>query len=201
VRLRTGTLVAEVAEGGVALAGGGHLEADLVLVGIGVRPATGWLAGCGLDLERGVLTDPAGRTNLPGVVAVGDCAARWSPRAGRYLRGEHWDDALHAPAAAVAALLGQPDEATDAVPYVWSEQFGRYLQWTGWRDDAEPAVWRGDPAGRDWAAAWLSAEGVLTGFLAVDRHRDSSQARRLIAAGHAPDPVKLADPGIPLRAT
>jgi 3-phenylpropionate/trans-cinnamate dioxygenase ferredoxin reductase subunit len=200
--LRTGTAVASVDPAGVVLADGERLAADVVLVGIGVRPATGWLAGSGLAIERGVLTDPAGRTNLPGVVAVGDCAARWSPRAGRHLRGEHWDDALHAPAAAVAALLGQPDEAADAVPYVWSEQFGRYLQWAGWRDTAEPTVWRGDPADpAGWAAAWLSADGVLTGFLAVDRHRDASQARRLIAAGHAPDPAKLADPAVPLRAT
>jgi 3-phenylpropionate/trans-cinnamate dioxygenase ferredoxin reductase subunit len=202
VELRTGTAVSTVDGHGVELAGGGRVEADLVLVGIGVRPATGWLAGSGLAVDRGVLTDHAGRTNLPGVVAVGDCAARWSPRAGRHLRGEHWDDALHAPAAAVAALLGAPDEGADAVPYVWSEQFGRYLQWAGWRDDPEPAVWRGDPADpAGWAAAWLSPDGVLTGFFAVDRHRDASQARRLIAAGHVPDPGKLADPAIPLRAT
>src|SRR5262249_24189241 len=156
---------------------------DLVLVGIGVRPATGWLADSGLELDRGVRTDAAGRTNLPGEVAVGDCAARWSPRAGRYLRGEHWDEALHSPGPAGAAPLGPPGAPADPVPYVWSEQFGRYLQWTGWRDRPEPAVWRGDPADPDgWAAAWLAADGRLTGFLAVDRRRDASQARRLIAA-------------------
>ncbi len=202
IDLRTCTAVAAADARAVLLAGGGRLDADVVLVGIGVRPATDWLAASGLALDRGVLTDAAGRTNLPGVVAVGDCAARWSPRAGRHLRGEHWDDALHAPAAAVAALLGQPGEAADPVPYVWSEQFGRYLQWAGWRDGPEPSVWRGDPADRTgWAAAWLAADGALTGFLAVDRHRDASQARRLIAAGHVPDPAKLADPATPLRAT
>jgi NADPH-dependent 2,4-dienoyl-CoA reductase/sulfur reductase-like enzyme len=202
IELRTGAAVSAIDGGGAVLASGERLAADTVLVGIGVRPTTGWLAGSGLDLDRGVLTDVAGRTNLPGVVAVGDCAARWSPRAGRYLHGEHWDDALHAPGPAVAALLGQPDETADPVPYVWSEQFGKYLQWTGWRDQDEPAVWRGDPAAADgWAAAWLSPDGALTGFFAVDRQRDISQARRLIAKGHVPDPARLADPAVPLRAT
>src|SRR5262249_3269342 len=129
--LRTGTKVSSVDGDGVQLVGGERVPADLVLVGIGVRPATGWLADSGLELDRGVRTDAAGRTNLPGVVAAGDCAARWSPRAGRYLRGEHWDEALHSPGPAVAALLGLPDDAADPVPYVWSEQFGRYPQGTG----------------------------------------------------------------------
>jgi 3-phenylpropionate/trans-cinnamate dioxygenase ferredoxin reductase component len=207
VSLRTGTAVTAVGEGGVSLAGGDRIAADTVLVGIGVRPAVGWLADSGIALDRGVLTDAAGRTNLPGVVAVGDCAARWSPRAGRHLRGEHWDDALHSPEAAIPALLadaaGAPRAgAVDPVPYVWSEQFGRFLQWTGWSDAPEPTLWRGDPTdGTGWAAAWLSPTGVLTGLFTTDRHRDTSQARRLIAAGHTPDPDRLSDPDIPLRET
>src|SRR5262249_22773187 len=143
IDLRTGTKVSTVDSQGVQLVGGGQGPADLVLVGSGVRPGTGWRADPGLGLDRGVRTHVAGRPKPPGVVAVGDCAARWSPRAGRYLRGEHWDEALHSPGPAVAALLGLPDDAADPVPYVWSEQFGRYLQWTGWRDRLEPAVWRG----------------------------------------------------------
>jgi 3-phenylpropionate/trans-cinnamate dioxygenase ferredoxin reductase component len=216
VRLRVGTAVTAVGEGGVTLAGGERLAADTVLVGIGVRAATGWLAGSGIALDRGVLTDVCGRTSLPGVVAVGDCAVRWSPRAGRYLRAEHWDDALHSPATAVAALLGDhgtwPRDRTaapadlpagaDPVPYVWSEQFDRFLQWSGWRDSPEPTLFRGDPTEPSgWSAAWLSPAGVLTGFFAADRHRDNSQARRLIAACHKPDPARLADESTPLRNT
>ena len=218
VLLRTNTAVTAVGEGGVTLAGGERLPAGTVLVGIGVRPATGWLAGSGIGLDRGVLTDAVGRTTLPGVVAVGDCAVRWSPRAGRFVRGEHWDDALNGPAHAVAGLLaghdGWPTEQAaltaprelppnaDPVPYVWSEQFDRFLQWTGWRETPEPSVFRGDPTDSSgWSAAWLSAGGALTGFFAADRHRDTSQARRLIAAGHKPDPDRLADEATPLRNT
>lgn len=202
IELRTGTAVSTVDGAGMVLADGRRLAADVVCVGVGVRPDTGWLAGSGLVSDRGVLTDDAGRTNLPGVYAVGDCAARWSPRAGRRICGEHWDDALHAPAVVAGTVLGRPG-SYDAVPYVWSEQFGRFLQWTGWREDgADPVVWRGDPAGpAGWAAAWLAADGRLTGLLAVDRPRDVGTARRLIAAGHRPDPSRLADPGVDLRAT
>jgi 3-phenylpropionate/trans-cinnamate dioxygenase ferredoxin reductase component len=203
--LRVHAPVSRVDGGGVTLASGEHLPADVVVEGIGVRPRLDWLAGSGVQIDGasgGVLVDAGCRSTLPGVVAVGDCAARWSPRIGRRVRTEHWDDALHAPGAAAAALLGDEDATYDPVPYVWSEQFGRYLQWAGWREAADPAVWRGDPAADDtWAAGWLATDGRLTGFLAVDRPRDAMQARRLIAAGHAPDRRRLADPGVPVRDT
>jgi 3-phenylpropionate/trans-cinnamate dioxygenase ferredoxin reductase subunit len=178
------------------------VEADVVVEAIGVRPELGWLAGSGVEVDEaggGVVVDEACRTTLPGVVAAGDCAARWSPRTGRRVRTEHWDDALHAPAVAVATLLGE-EAVYDPVPYVWSEQFGRYLQWVGWRSDDAPSVWRGDPdSGGGWSAAWLDADGRLSGLLAVDRPRDAAQARRAVDAGHVPDPDRLADPAVPVR--
>jgi 3-phenylpropionate/trans-cinnamate dioxygenase ferredoxin reductase subunit len=201
--LRTGVTVSRVDGDGVTLAGGERLPADVVVEGIGVRPELGWLAGSGVDVDPasgGVVTDEAGRASLPGVFAVGDCAARWSPRIGRRVRTEHWDDALHAPAVIAAALLGDEAAVYDPVPYVWSQQFGRFLQWAGWRS-GPPAVWRGDPdTDRSWAVAWLAPEdGRLTGFLAVDRPRDAVQARRAIDAGRRPDPARLADPAVPVR--
>ena len=202
IALRTGAAVSTVDGTGVALAGGEHLPADTVVEGIGVRPVLDWLAGSGVDVDPasgGVVVDEGCRSTLAGVYAVGDCAARWSPRRGIRVRTEHWDDALHAPAVAAAALLGDGSAAYDPVPYVWSEQFGRYLQWAGWRD-GPPSVWRGDPdADPSWAAAWLDGAGRLTGFLAVDRKREAAVARRAIDAGLVPDPAKLADPSVRLR--
>jgi 3-phenylpropionate/trans-cinnamate dioxygenase ferredoxin reductase subunit len=200
--LRLGAAVSQVDGAGVTLAGGERLPADAVVEGIGVRPDLGWLAGSGVDVDPasgGVVADEHGRTSLPGVFAVGDCAARWSPRTGRRVRTEHWDDALHAPEVVAAAVAGAESAGYDPVPYVWSQQFGRFLQWAGWRD-GPPAVWRGDPdADRAWSAGWLDADGRLTGFLAVDRPRDAVQARRAIDAGRHPDPARLADPGVPVR--
>jgi 3-phenylpropionate/trans-cinnamate dioxygenase ferredoxin reductase subunit len=202
VTLRTGAAVSKVDSRGAGLAGEGRVDADVVVEAVGVRPDLGWLAGSGVEVDApsgGAVVDEACRTTLAGVVALGDCAARWSPRIGRRVRTEHWDDALHAPEVAAATLLGEP-AAYDPVPYVWSEQFGRYVQWVGWRTDDRPAVWRGDPAaGTGWAAAWLDPDGRLTGFLAVDRQRDVMQARRVIDAGRAVDPDRLADPDVPVR--
>jgi NADPH-dependent 2,4-dienoyl-CoA reductase/sulfur reductase-like enzyme len=198
VTLRTETPVVETAPDGVLLADGEWLPADVVLAAVGVRPDVAWLAGSGVETGVGVHTDAGLRTSLSGVLAVGDCATRFSPRAGRRLRLEHWDDALHSPEVVAATLLGE-DATYDPVPYVWSEQFGRYVQWVGWRT-GDPAVWRGDPAdGQGWAAGWLDGSGRLTGFLAVDRQRDLLQARKLIAAGRQPDPARLADPAVPVR--
>jgi 3-phenylpropionate/trans-cinnamate dioxygenase ferredoxin reductase subunit len=201
VTLLAGEPVSDVDGSGVTLGGGRVLGADVVVVGVGVRPELGWLAGSGVEVDPvtgGVAVDAGCRTTLPGVVAVGDCAARWSPRAGRRVRTEHWDDALRAPEVAAATLLGEQAEY-DPVPYVWSEQFGRFLQWAGWREGA-PALWRGDPD-RDpaWAAAWIAGDGRLTGFLAVGRPRDAVQARRAIDAGRKPDPARLADPAVPVK--
>ena len=97
------------------------------------------------------------------------------------------------------AILGDPTASYDPVPYVWSEQFGRFVQWVGWRD-GEPAVWRGDPsATTGWAAGWLDGEGRLTGFLAVDRPRDLLQARRVIDVGRVVNPDRLANPDVPVK--
>jgi 3-phenylpropionate/trans-cinnamate dioxygenase ferredoxin reductase subunit len=202
VTLRTGAAVSTVDSRGVGLAGEGRVDADVVIEAVGVRPRLDWLAGSGVELDPdsgGILVDEAGRSSLEGVLAVGDCAARWSPRGDQRIRTEHWDDALRAPTVVAGTLLGKTG-VYDPIPYVWSEQFGRHVQWVGWRGEDRPVVWRGDPAAATgWGAAWLDEEGRLTGYLAVDRPRDIGQARRVIDAGAVVDPAVIADPDRPLR--
>jgi 3-phenylpropionate/trans-cinnamate dioxygenase ferredoxin reductase subunit len=198
VDLRVGVSVAAVQPGGLALAGGEWLAADEIVTAVGVRPATSWLAGSDIRLQNGVATDAHLRASRPGVYAVGDCAAFESRRFGRPLRFEHWDVALHAPSVVAANVLGG-DEVYDPVPYFWSEQFGRMVQYAGYHGDADRLVWRGDPAEPRWAACWL-AGGRLIAVLAVDRPRDVLQGRRLIESGDPVDITRLSDPGIPLKA-
>jgi 3-phenylpropionate/trans-cinnamate dioxygenase ferredoxin reductase component len=206
VDLRLGQPVESVAEGGLALPGGGWLAADLVVTAVGVRPATGWLAGSAVQLGDGVHTDSQLRTSVPGVYAVGDCAAFWSRRYGQRLRVEHWDTALHAPRVAAANLLGNGQDY-DPVPYFWSEQFGRMVQVAGRPGAPAQLIWRGDPGERRWTACWLGAAAgpdgpaALTAVLAVGNPRDLLQGRRLIEGGHPVDPARLADPSVPLRDT
>ena len=197
VRLMLDQAVESVEPGGLALTGGGWLDADEVVTAVGVRPATGWLDGSGIALEAGVAADEGLRTSVPGVYAVGDCASFVSRRYGRRLRFEHWDVALHAPEVAAANLLGG-DECYDPVPYFWSEQFGRMLQYAGYHGGAGRMLWRGDPAGADWAVCWLAGDR-LAAVLTVDRPRDLVQGRRVIAAGTPVDPARLADPEVPIR--
>jgi 3-phenylpropionate/trans-cinnamate dioxygenase ferredoxin reductase subunit len=196
--LRLSAGVESVQPGGLALAGGGWLAADVVVTAVGVRPALSWLAGSGVDLAAGgVAVDGGLRASLPGVFAVGDCAAFESARYGRRLRVEHWDVALHAPEVAAANVLGG-SERYDPVPYFWSEQFGRMVQYVGHHEGADRLVFRGDPAAPRWAAAWL-AGGRLAALLTVGLPRDLLQGRRVIAAGLAVDPERLADVEIPVR--
>jgi 3-phenylpropionate/trans-cinnamate dioxygenase ferredoxin reductase component len=155
VELRTGAAVAAVERGGIALDGGAWLPADEIVTAIGVRPAVGWLAGSGIALDNGVAVDPGLRASLPGVYAAGDCAAFESLRFGRRLRVEHWDTALHAPEVLAANILGGA-EVYDPVPYFWSEQFGRMVQYTGQHTAADLLVWRGDPQAGTWTACWLT---------------------------------------------
>jgi 3-phenylpropionate/trans-cinnamate dioxygenase ferredoxin reductase component len=197
VQLRTGVAVESVQPSGLALAGGGWIAADEIVTAVGVRPATGWLEGSGVRLENGVAVDAGLRASRPGVYAVGDCAAFKSLRFGRRLRFEHWDVALHAPEVVAANVLGG-EEVYDPVPYFWSEQFGRMLQYAGYHGDAERLVWRGDPAGPAWAACWL-AVGRLVAILTVDRPRDLLQGRRVIASASPVDVGLLTDPAVPVK--
>ena len=214
VDLRLGQPVESVQAGGLALPGGGWLDADLVVTAVGVRPCTGWLAGSGVQLAAGfrdaVLVDAQLRTPVPGVYAAGDCAAFWSGRYGRRLRVEHWDTALHAPRVAAANLLGAADEY-NPVPYFWSEQFGRMVQFAGHRDPADHVIQRGDPGGQRWALCWVKGEpavaagadgikvGQLTAVLTVSQPRDLLQGRRVIEAGRPVDTSLLADPAVAVR--
>ncbi|WP_374773591.1 FAD-dependent oxidoreductase [Streptomyces sp. NBC_01310] len=199
--LITGAKVAGIEEGRVLLADGRALPAGAVVVGIGARPATGWLAGTGVELgpDGSVTADAYLRTSLPGVYAVGDCASFPSGRYGTRLLVHHWDNALQGPRAVAANILaGEPAEVYDPVPYFWSEQFGRFVQYAGHHGGADTLLWRGDPGGAAWSVCWLRG-GVLVAVLAVGRPRDLAQGRKLIEAAVPVDPSKVADPATPLK--
>ncbi|MBO0820956.1 MAG: FAD-dependent oxidoreductase [Nocardiopsaceae bacterium] len=226
VTLRTGTAVSSIEDGGLALGDGEWLPADEIVTAVGVRPAVGWLAGSGLALENGVAVDSGLRASLTGIFAVGDCASFPSGLFGARMRVEHWDSALHAPEVAAANVLGG-DEVYDPVPYFWSDQFGRMVQYvghhsTGQHGPADRLVWRGDPAEPKWTACWLApaadadgagaaggvsgagaagGAGRLIALLTVGRPKDMIQARKLIAARAVLDPARVADPAVQLKNT
>ncbi|MFG2842823.1 NAD(P)/FAD-dependent oxidoreductase [Kitasatospora sp. NPDC048296] len=200
VELRCGVGVAAVEPGAVLLADGSHLPADEVVVGVGARPATGWLAGSGVELDEAgaVLVDERLRTGLPGVFAAGDCVSYPSARSGARLAVQHWDHALQSGEAAAAAVLGA-DAPYDPVPYFWSEQFGRMVQYAGRHAEGDELLWRGSPQDAAWSVLWLR-DGAPSALLAVDRPRDLTQGRKLIERGAVLDPARAADPTVALKA-
>ncbi|MET7364219.1 FAD-dependent oxidoreductase [Streptomyces sp. NPDC005566] len=198
--LLTGARVARVDPGAVHLADGRVIPAGAVIVGIGARPTTGWLEDSGIALgpDGSITADGSLRTSLPDVYAVGDCASFPSARYGERLLVHHWDNALQGPRTLAAALADGQPRTYDPVPYFWSEQFGRFVQYAGHHAAADTMLWRGDPADPSWTVCWLR-EGVLVAVIAVSRPRDLAQARKLIEAGARVDPVRAADPSVPLR--
>ncbi|MFF3347768.1 NAD(P)/FAD-dependent oxidoreductase [Streptomyces sp. NPDC002779] len=198
--LRTRARVARVEPGAVVLDDGSVLPAGAVVVGIGARPATAWLAGSGVELgaHGEVVADDHLRTGVPDVYAVGDCASFPSARYGERLLVHHWDNALQGPRTVAADIVGEDPLVYDPVPYFWSEQFGRFVQYAGHHATADTTVWRGDPAGPAWTVCWLR-EGRLIALLAVGRPRDLAQGRRLVESGTRMDPALLEDPARPLK--
>ncbi|MFF3287498.1 NAD(P)/FAD-dependent oxidoreductase [Streptomyces sp. NPDC003023] len=200
--LLTGVRVAAVEAGYVVLDGGRRIPAGAVVVGIGARPATGLLAGSGVELgpDGSVVADRYLRASAPDVYAVGDCASYPSGRYGERLLVHHWDNALQGPRTVAANIVGGRElEAYDPVPYFWSEQFGRFVQYAGHHGVFDTLLWRGDPADETWSVLWLR-DGALVALLAVGRPRDLAQGRRLIQSGAALDTERAADSSVPLKA-
>ncbi|RPK66591.1 Putidaredoxin reductase [Streptomyces sp. ADI96-02] len=134
--------------------------------------------------------------------AVGDCASFPSARYGERLLVHHWDNALQGPRTVAAAITaaedGAPPPVYDPVPYFWSEQFGRFVQYAGHHAHADTLLWRGDGADAAWSVCWLR-DDALVAVLAVGRPRDLAQGRRLIESGAALDAGRVADPAVPLK--
>ncbi|MER7397505.1 FAD-dependent oxidoreductase [Streptomyces sp. NPDC000151] len=158
---------------GVELADGRVLPADTVVVGIGVRPNTDWLAGSGLALDDGVVCDAGCVTALPHVVAVGDVARVDGSRT------EHWTSATEQAATAVHNLLaGETLLAHRAVPYFWSDQYGVRIQFAGRRLPTDTLrVLDGSPEDRSFLAAY-ERDGRTTAVLALNRPRPFMKQRR-----------------------
>ncbi len=176
-RLRCGAGVAEVAPDRVVLSDGTALDADLVVTGIGARPAVDWLAGSGLRLQDGVLCGPDLAASLPGVYAAGDAARWYNPLFERAMRLEHWTSAAEQGALAARNALGA-NETCATVPYFWSDWYGVRIQFLG-VPDAEHTEIFGDVDGHRFVA--LSGSGDrLTGVLLVDRRGDTGRYRQLL---------------------
>jgi 3-phenylpropionate/trans-cinnamate dioxygenase ferredoxin reductase component len=178
----------------IELDGGSPLEADVVVVGIGIIPNTSVAAEAGLHIDDGIVVDAQGRTSIPNVFAAGDVARRYSQRAGRHVRVEHFDNANKQGAAVANAVLGR-DAVSDEANWFWSDQFDHNIQFLGAATQTCELVIRGNPAERDFTAFYVD-DGILCGAFAVDRGEDVMVARELL--GRRVETTVLTDEDIDL---
>ena len=177
------------------LSDGTSVDADVVVVGIGVIPNTEWLEGSGLESDNGVVCDETCLA-APGIAAAGD-VARWPNRLfGETMRVEHWDNAIAQGQHAVLRLLASDDEAQPyaPVPWFWSDQYDRKIQLAGRaRPDDEVRIITGSAEERRFAALYGRA-GRLVGVLGFNRPRHVMKYRNLIEQGTSfEDAVKIAE--------
>jgi len=174
----------------VVLATGERLDADVVVIGIGVQPATGWLEGSGLALDNGVVTD-ASLFAADGVVAVGDLARFTWHHAGRteQVRIEHWEVTLQLAIHSARALLAgrRHAAAISLLPYFWSDQHGRKLQMLGRPSGSDDATCVAGSLEEAKFTFLYHHDGRLTGVLGLASPRNVMVCRKLVDEGASID--------------
>jgi NADPH-dependent 2,4-dienoyl-CoA reductase/sulfur reductase-like enzyme len=191
VHVRLGTAVAAI-EGGdrverVLLSDGTAVDADAVVVGVGVRPATDWLFGSGLEVRDGLVCDASLAVGPPGVYAAGD-VVRWPHLLlGEEVRLEHWTNAAEQGAAAARNLLataaGGEGTPYQAVPFFWSDQYGSRIQFLGRADENDDVeLVYGSVEERSFVALYGRA-GRLRAVLGLNQPKLVMPYRKLLAGG------------------
>ncbi|MFC7243885.1 NAD(P)/FAD-dependent oxidoreductase [Catellatospora aurea] len=189
---------------------GTELAADLVAVGIGIRPATELAEQAGLAVDNGVVTDAGLLTSDPHIYACGDVASSLNPLLDRHLRTEHWANARAGGKAAGKAMAGQ-EVSYAQVPYFFTDQYDLGMEYCGWAGPGDYArvVFRGDPSLRDGKAPeviafWLTDDDRVVAAMNINIWDVQDDLSALVKAGFAgtpADPARLTDPSAPLPAT
>jgi NADPH-dependent 2,4-dienoyl-CoA reductase/sulfur reductase-like enzyme len=167
---------------------GSRVPADVVVVGIGVRPATDWLAGHGVDVRRGIPADATGATAFPDVWAVGDVAAWPAPGDGTPRPVEHWTNAVEQAGLVSGNLLRAPAErrAQEPLPYVWTDHYGIRVQQLGeFRPGDDTTLVHGSVAALEFVLA-CCREGRVTGTLSMGLPTAFPKLKAAVRAGASP---------------
>ena len=179
------------------LADGSKIDADIVLVGIGILPNQELAEQAGIACDNGIIVDRDCRTSDPLVFAIGDCASRPLVHYGRTGRLESVHNALEQGKLAAAAILGKPRPPEDC-PWFWSDQYDLKLQIAGLSQDYDELVLRGNPADRKFAVFYL-LNGTLIAVDAVNSAPEFLASKKLIMNGVKVSPKALSDTSISMK--
>jgi len=183
----------------VHCADGSEIDADLVIIAVGVLPNTQLAARAGLDVEDGILVDEFACTSDSDIVAAGDCTRHFNPIYRRLVRLESVQNAIDQARTAAATLNGDP-EPYHSLPWFWSDQYDVKLQIAGLSQGYDNLVLRGDPeAGRSFAVFYFEGDRLLA-VDAVNRPGEFMLGKKLVLSGTRLDKEKLADETIPVKA-
>jgi 3-phenylpropionate/trans-cinnamate dioxygenase ferredoxin reductase subunit len=176
---------------------GEEIPADLVIIGVGIRPNTELATAAGLDVDNGIVVDEGCRTSDPDIFAVGDCTAHPNAIYGRRLRLESVHNAVEQAKTAAANICGK-DVTYNQVPWFWSDQYDLKLQIAGLSEGYDDVVIRGNPAERSFSCLYLRDRRLIA-VDAINAPRDFVQSKQLIADRLEVELEKLADTAVPLK--
>lgn len=183
---------------GVSLTDGRNLPADVVLIGVGVLPATELAEQAGLETDNGILVDEFARTSDANIVAAGDCTRHYNPIYSAQLRLESVQNANDQAKVAARTLCGKL-EPYCALPWFWSDQYDLKLQIAGYSQGFDRVVLRGDTTtGRSFAAFYYAGDTLLA-VDAINRPKEFMMAKRFLAEGKSADPAKVVDESIDVK--
>lgn len=178
---------------GAVLSDGSELAVDLVIVGIGIMPATALAETAGITCDNGIKTDSTGRTSDPAIWSAGDCAS--FPYKGNRIRLESVQNAIDQAECVAENMLGAGKEYVPQ-PWFWSDQYDCKLQIAGLNTGYDSIVTRQGP---DAVSFWYYANGTLLAVDAMNDARAYMVGKRLIEMGKSPDPAQVADATIDLK--
>lgn len=201
VRLETALERIEGEDGrvtGVVTESGETIPADIVIAGIGIVASVGPLIAAGASGSNGVDVDEFCRTTLDDIYAIGDCAAHANPYANyAIIRLESVQNAHDMAVCAARGVMGE-DQAYNALPWFWSNQYDLKLQTAGLSLDYDAEVIRGSVAERSFSVVYLR-EGKVIALDCVNRTRDYAQGRKLVEARAQVAPELLANSEVALK--
>ncbi len=186
VAFRPGCTATQIAPDRVRLDDGTELPADVVVVGIGVRPSTGLAEAAGLAVDDGVRVGAYLETSAPGIFAAGDIARWHDPGSGEWIRSEHWVVAQRQGQVAARNILGQRVPFRSP-PFFWTRQWDVSVAYVGHAREWSETRVEGDPAAHDCAVRYL-AGGRTLAVATIGRDRDSLVAEAALEAAAA-EPV------------